>query len=165
MRECSARLAELAALERAYAIGYGRDPYAVDPRREAFSWKTGDAHRHMMGLAHAAEQLVALRTGREWVNETRGRGPDPGDVDGIGVRWTECDTGGLAIRPGETTRFLFLPHALVTGSTIPDLRIRGWLYMYEVRRPEWYRDDWPYPAWSAPQEYLRSVVSLVRWAS
>ena len=144
-------------LQEAYELGCARDPY-VRGRKEAFVWKKGESHRSVMGLAYASEKKVSLATGRRWLNaEKVDDGPDNGDVEGIAVRHTQHTHGLLAVGPGE--KHNPLPHVLVTGD-LDQLVIRGWLYMHEIKRDEWWQAHWPHPAWGAPQHALRHLSTI-----
>lgn len=148
----------IAEMRRAYLQGYNGDPTAQIG--ELFTIARGRDHRHMRGLAFAAERLVSLTLGRRWLNDGRDGPEDPneGDVEGgISVRWTRHMTGGLPQRPGDKEH---LSVVLVTGELPPEYIIRGWLPALDARREEWWQADFPYPCWLAPQDKLRPIWEL-----
>jgi hypothetical protein len=147
------------ALRAAYDLGFRTDAYATGQYSEYFTYKTGDEHRDMMGMAFAAEQLVALTTGRLWLNANQTGTPDQGeDVTGLSVRWRAKDDADLIVHRGK--RPLVLPIVFVTGRRIPTLLIRGWVWPQEVCQDLNWNTNLPFPAWSISQFDLHDLGSL-----
>jgi len=146
-------------LQAAYDLGFRTDEYATGRFSEYFTWKEGDAHRDMMGMSLAAEKLVALTTGRRWLNENQTGTLDQGeDVEGLSVRWRDRPDAELIVHRGK--RPLLLPIVFVTGPTIKALVIRGWVYPHEVCQDIHWNERLPYPAWSMSQFNLHGLDSL-----
>jgi hypothetical protein len=142
-------------LVEAYEIGVRDDRYATGRLQDLFPRVSGKAHRHEFGMSLAAEQFIAIETGRRWLNQP-GEG---GDVEGINVRWTYHDHGGLGIRPFPADKDDGRLWALVTGNKLEEFVARGWAYYAEVIASEW-RSDWQYPAWCRPQRLLRPLSTI-----
>jgi hypothetical protein len=139
----------------AYEIGVRDDRYANGYLADVFVRMEGQEHQHEFGMALATERLVSIVTGRRWLNQP-GKG---GDVEGLNVRWTHHDHGGLPIRTEDVDDGC--PWVLGTGNTLESLVIRGWLHYGEVCLPEHWRSDWQHPAWCAPQRIgLRPLSTL-----
>lgn len=127
-------------------------------RREYFTWVEGEDHEHMNGCAAVAELIVAFALGREWVSQgDEPDDPNEGDVEGhVSVRWTERPTGSLVLRRSDPDH---LSAVLVTGP-LYEMAVVGWLPVAEGKRPEFWREDVPYPAWFVPQAALRPIEQL-----
>ena len=111
-------------------------------------------------LAYGAEIAASVATGIAWRGYQPMRRRHGGDlVDGTEVRHTERADGGLAIRASDYDE---RPYVLVTGSDGVTYDVHGWLYAAEAKRPAYYRDDWAYPAWCAPQCDLRPIAELAK---
>ena len=110
------------AAPEAYEQGYRTDGYAAGQYKEVFKLREGDDHRKMMGLALAAEKYVSIVLRRRWLNEGNPGTPDHGDVEGVNVRWTGHDGGGLAPLPSDPAD---QPLVLVTGWTVEELQDPG----------------------------------------
>jgi hypothetical protein len=156
----------LVLLREAYDLGFRTDEYATGKFSEYFTYKTGDAHRDMMGMSLAAERLVALKTNRRWLNENQTGTLDKGaDVDGLSVRWRERPDAELIVHPPKPGKPLpVLPIVFVTGPRIEDLTIRGWIYPHEICQDVHWNTQLPWPAWSMTQFNLHGMESLPPWS-
>lgn len=144
--------------QEAYDIGAARhERHAIKGTKHHYQRLRSAADRENDAMAAAAEATVAAYFGMDWVRDTKG--PDAGaDVGGvIGVRWTPKPNGGLFIQPKDRDD---IPQVLVVGWKYP-LRIVGWFWPSEARRPEFWRTNIRNPTHIVPQESLRSMDSLI----
>lgn len=80
------------------------------------------------------------------------------DCDGIEVRSTDNQRGGLIIRDNDNENRPYVL-ALVEGPTVI---LAGWLYGLEAKQPIWERNPNAYrPCWIVPQSALRHVDTLL----
>lgn len=146
------------AYQEAYDIGAARqERHAIKGTKHHYHRLRSTADRENDAMAAAAEATVAAYFGMDWVRDTKG--PDAGaDVGGvIGVRWTSNPRGGLFIQPKDRDD---IPQVLVIGWKYP-LRIVGWFWPSEARRPEFWRAGIRNPTHIVPQESLRPIDSLL----
>lgn len=96
-------------------------------------------------MSAMSEYFVALETGREWLSSGLvPDAPDDGDVaGGISVRWTVLEHGCLIVHEDEKDH---LRCVLVVGPSYP-LRIVGWAYAHEAKKPEFWKTNVRFPAY------------------
>ena len=104
-----------------------------------------------------SEAMVAEATGRRWLSVGDERDAGGEDVEGgIGVRWSPLIHGSLIIHPEDLDH---LKMALVTGNA-PNGIIRGWYWVGQGKKPEWWRSDVRWPAFFVPQGVLQPISLL-----
>jgi hypothetical protein len=151
------------------SAGDAAEAYAIGLRRNQGHVDRGGDHKHGLkrtaadqdrdGMAAMSEATVAAMLGMDWARDTKGAdgGTDVGGV--IGVRWTPLPYGSLIIHPEDRED---VPQVLVVGTAHP-LRVVGWAWPREIKRPEYWRENVRNPAFFGPPWALRPMKSLMEW--
>jgi len=134
-------------------VGKERRLSAVENRRcQPYGEPPGDLVENDVQGA-AAEYAVHLALKVPWRPLKKTLHDDHRDVSGVEVRSTLKRHGCLIVHDRDSDS---APFILVTGE-MPSLRIVGWLYGRECKRPEFWRTDVRTPAYFVPQGELRSM--------
>ena len=115
--------------------------------------------RHNDGMAAVAELIVADVLGLEWTAGDKplhqpDKGVDVGDT--VQVRWSSKTNGDLLVYAYDTA-----PHlVLVSGPDLHHIGARGWVWLDEARREEWWKPHFQRPCFGVPQCHLRPMRDL-----
>lgn len=137
-------------------VGKERRRLALENRRfQPYGEPPGDLVENDVRGA-AAEYAVHIALRLPWKPLKKTLHDNHRDVSGNEVRSTAWRHGCLLVHDRDCDS---APFILVTGE-MPSLRIVGWLYGRECKRPEFWRHDRPRPAYFVPQSELRSMEEL-----
>ena len=109
---------------------------------------------HIEGVAGEIAFAIATNT---FFPFSINAGKDP-DVGRVQVRTRSEHNNELPFRPKDDPKW---PYVFVTGK-IPNFRVWGWMYGYEIVKPEWKKDlgNRSAPAYYAPRAALRPLSEL-----
>ncbi len=101
----------------------------------------------------AAEIAVSRLIGHDWQDTPL---PDPeGDCGpGVQCKWTDLNNGRMIVHPEMVDDHRCW---LVTGAKMADLCIRGWAFVGDCKKEEWWPGPHPNrPAFFVPQRFLNA---------
>lgn len=88
--------------------------------------------------------------------------PDAVDAVQFGIEWEVRST---PYKTGHLVAYERTPNrrrcALVVESGETEYHLVGWAYAADVKRPKFWRSDWPSPAYAMPQEHLHRFADML----
>jgi len=133
----------VSALQAAYELGLQvHDRASARGRQNRYEVREPEDHRHRRGLAQAAQELAAQALDAEPVNGAFEIDSGLGDLRRGSIVWevrhTRRADGELYVFPQDPPEYRYV---LVTGWTLEELALAGWIPGHEARNEAWFEEE------------------------